>query len=53
LRGQKNIGKNQINKYKLHRSEQKRIKKIWESLYLLELLIVKKDCGRVGKEKRD
>jgi hypothetical protein len=41
----------QKSKYKLHRTEKE--KKIWESLYLLEVLFVKKDCGKVDREKGD
>jgi hypothetical protein len=43
----------QTNKYIFLRTEKKRNKKILESLYLLELLVVKEDCGRVDKEKGD
>jgi hypothetical protein len=38
----------QMNKYKLHRTEKM---KMWKPLYLLELLVMKEDSGRVDKEK--
>jgi hypothetical protein len=44
----------QRNKYKLHRTEKKNFnEKIWKSLYLLEVLVVKEDSERVDREKGD
>jgi hypothetical protein len=41
-----------LEKYKLHSTEKKEKNNIWESLYLLELLVVKKDCRRANRERR-
>jgi hypothetical protein len=41
----------QTDKYNIHRTEKK--KKIWDSIYLLELLLVREDCGRVDRVKVD
>jgi hypothetical protein len=43
----------QTNKYKSHRTKEQRMKKNWESLFLLEFLVVEGDSRCVDKEKED